>query len=327
MPIVPSSFADRRDSRRRAHSRPAECGWRQALSSKGTRKPDSRILLPFIGQKKCMQRVETDPTERSMRQFLSACPGGCLLAATAMKKVLWSSVVAIMLIAALTAVAFAVDVSGPDTVEPGQTVTITVTGEGAATSGFVSVKGLRITDASGGFSTPDDVLLVDSHGGLTATYECVVTAEAGDSVAFDVTGISVSDGTTDVSAPNAGWSAKVSGAAEPTVTPEPDEPSKAPETETPAPPTQAPSTQPPSDEPSPTDDQGQQTEQPTDGSEPPAAAGDQSASPSASPSAKSNAEHLPKTADSSMDLWTYLVIGAGLAVVIVIAGKKVYARL
>lgn len=241
-----------------------------------------------------------------------------------MKKVMLSAVLAVVLVAALAATSLAIDVSGPGTVEPGSTITIEVTGEGAGISGAVETEGLMVTGATGGFSTVNDVLLVDTHGGLTATYTCRVTAKAGENVSFDVTDVIVSDGTVDRPASGAQWRAAVDDAAEPTIAPTQtqapaDEPSA----------TQEPDTDTPADEPS-AGESDEVTGSPepgetTDSSDAAAPAGQKTPAPSQS--AAGTAEHLPKTADSSLDLWTFLSIGAGLAVIIVIAGKKVYARL
>lgn len=240
-----------------------------------------------------------------------------------MKKILWSAVLAVVLVAALGATSLAISVSGPETVETGDTVNITVTGEGAGISGTVETEGLTVTDAKGGFSTTQDVLLVDAHGGLTATYTCRVTAKDGERVSFNVTDVVVSDGTEDFPGKSAGWSARVDD-AEPTSAPT--------DTQAPTsvPPAEPIDTDAPTDQP--TDDQGgaitTQTPEPTDtdGTDKPADAGTQK-TPAPSQSAADRTEHLPKTADSSLDLWTFLSIGAGLAVIIVIAGRKVYARL
>lgn len=260
-----------------------------------------------------------------------------------MKKVLSSVVLAVFLIAALATVSLAVDVSGPGTVEPGETVTITVTGSGEATSGLVSVQGMTVQEASGGFSSTNDLLVLKSHGGLTATYTCRVTANPGERVSFSVSNVVVSNGSEDQPGTDGSWRAVVASNDEPVVSPDPTQkpnPTTAPE------PTVEPD---PTQEPNPTDDNRPvPTQEPSasssqavptgDGSQVPASEapsidvnGTITDNPSSGPSQGGTTvvskEKLPKTADSSVDLWTFLAIGAGLAVVVVVAGRKVYANM
>lgn len=240
-----------------------------------------------------------------------------------MKKILLSTAVAVVLVAALAVTAFAVGVSGPSSVATGDKIDITVTGSEQGTSGRVSVSGLRVDSVSGDLSSPSDFLvLADGPGGLTATYSCTVTAEAGETASFSVSNVVVSNGEYDFAAADGSWSARVP-AAEPT-----QEPSSEPTTE----PSDEPTTQ-PSGEPSATtsasaEPSGSATVSPSSSasssaSVKPGGAGQTSAKPSSGKPAKT--DKMPKTGDTTMDLWTLLVVAGACAAVAVVAGKKVFS--
>ena len=226
-----------------------------------------------------------------------------------MKKFLFGASLAIVLVAALAATAFAVDITGlPDTVEPGQTVQITVTGSESGTSGKISTSGLSISNVSGDFSTPQDFVVVEPVGGLSVVYTCTVTAPAGDTVSFSVSDVVLSNGDRDATGEAASVSAAVESAAEPT-----QEPTSVPTDE----PTTQPSVQ-PSAAPG-----GQTTASAApSGSVKPASG----AAATAKPAAGSGKDKLPKTADASMDLWTLAAAAGACAGIAVIAGRKAFSK-
>ena len=226
------------------------------------------------------------------------------------KKILLSAAVAVMLVAALAVTAFAVGVSGPSSVDTGDTITITVSGSGEGTSGKISTSGLDITSVSGGMSTASDLLLLSEYGGMTATYTCTVTAGAGETASFSVSDVTVSDGTSDSPGEGGSWSATVAGASEPS-----DEPSSEPSDE----PSQNPSSEPSGDASASASASGS------------AAPGGQTThkpgtSGSVKPGTSGKTDNMPKTGDATMDLWTLAVIAAACATVAVVAGKKVFSH-
>lgn len=228
-----------------------------------------------------------------------------------MKKVLLSTCLAIVLVAAFAVTALAVSVSGPgNEVEPGETVTLTVTGEGEGTAGKVRTQGLEITSVSGDFSTPTDFFVIGATGGMSATYTCRVTASAGQPVSFTVYDVTVSDGQKDSAGTGGSWEATAASPAEPTA--RPDEPTQTP--------TDEPTLQ-PSGEPSSPD--GEQSVQPTGGD------GGQQGAPGNKPSAaptNAQGDRLPKTGDTTLDIWTLLVIAGCCTAVVLVAGKKVFSK-
>lgn len=230
-----------------------------------------------------------------------------------MRKVLFSASLAIVLVAALAATAFAVDITGlPDTVEPGQTVQITVTGSESGTSGKISTSGLAISSVSGDFSTPQDFVVVEPVGGLSVVYSCTVTASAGETVSFSVSDVVLSNGDRDASGEAASVSAAVGSPEDPT-----QAPTSAPTDDATAQPSVQPSVQ-PSSAPG-----GQTTASARpSGSVKPASG----AAATAKPAAGSGKDKLPKTADASMDLWTLAAAAGACAGIAVIAGRKAFSK-
>lgn len=228
------------------------------------------------------------------------------------KKVLLSAAVAVMLVAALAVTAFAASsISGPGSVEQGETITITVSTDANGFSGNVSTSGLEVISGTGGMSNASSVIILADMGGNTATYTCRVTGEPGSTVSFSLSNCKESDGQSDTDVTVAPWSATVAGGSEPSQEP-----------------TQRP-TQEPSQEP---------TQVPTSSVEPTASgtatstasgAPGASVSPSAGTSAKPSSgtqDKMPKTGDATMDLWTLVIIAAACGAVAIVAGKKVLSR-
>ena len=214
------------------------------------------------------------------------------------KKALISAAVAVMLVAAFAAVAFAagVSVSGPSSISTGETIQITVTGAGEGASGSVSTSGLDVVSVSGApLSDTSNFVVADALGGLSATYNCTVTAGAGETASFTVSGVTISNGTQDEPGDGGSWSATVAGGTEPT---------------------QEPSTQP----------TGDASAQPSGSAGASASAGSSSSVKPGTSAKPGTTDNMPKTGDATMDLWTLAIIAAACAAVAVVAGKKVFSH-
>lgn len=118
---------------------------------------------------------------------------------------------------------FVIKIEGPEHVTPGEEIEIRVTGSGSASGGSVETAGLEVLSAQGGFSTPQNLAVVDMLGGLTAVFTCRVTAPAGASCSFGLRDATASDPDTgkDKPAGCARWQCAVSAAAPPDAAPSP----------------------------------------------------------------------------------------------------------
>lgn len=125
------------------------------------------------------------------------------------RRIMMSTLLTALLVTAFVGTACAVDVDGPPSVKAGDTITVTVSGEGAGLSGHITTSGLRVLQANGGFSTARDVLLLRDYGNMSAQYTCEVTASEGEMVTFEVSRVTVSDGRTDVRGASQSWAASV----------------------------------------------------------------------------------------------------------------------
>ena len=221
------------------------------------------------------------------------------------KKMLVSISIALVMVAALAVTALAgASVSGPSTVKPGDTISVTISGTGQGVNGTVTASGLECTGVSSQLSAPGAFVLLPDYGTSSVTYTYRVTAASGQ-VSVTLSNVTESVNDQPQAAAGSTWSAEVIADTTPT-----DEPSQQPSGT-------------PSDEPSQTPS-GEPSGEPS---------GDASASvkPGTSASVKPGAatadgkDKLPKTGDATMDLWVLAVIAAGAVSTAVIAGKKVFS--
>lgn len=236
-----------------------------------------------------------------------------------MKKRILGSICAVMLALACYAMpAFAAtqdpSISGPGTVNEGDTITVTVTTWAEALAGNVSVKGLEVLGVSGStLSTEKSVLIVTRVGGNSARYECKVTAGPGETVSFSVLNAVESSSEEEYNVTLSPWTEQVKQTV-------------APATPTPVPPTEEPTvsrepeptvSESPSEEPSPS----QST--PTGGTGAGGTTGTGGSPGTGSGNASGGSEKLPKTADSNVDGWIVLLIGIASAGLAIVAGRQV----
>ena len=216
---------------------------------------------------------------------------------------LFSISMAVVLVVALAATGLAaaagsVSVSGPSSISTGQQVQITVSGTGDGVNGTVAVSNLTIDSISNQFSSASGVVLLPSFGTASVVYTCTVTAGAGETASFSVTGATAAGpDNTVVDIPGASWSATV--AAENPSTPTPDQP-----------------------------DQPDQPATPTEGNNGGSSnqgGSSNSGSQSGTSSSNGSTDKMPKTGDATMDLWTLAVIAAGCVGIAVFAGKKAFS--
>ena len=249
------------------------------------------------------------------------------------KKLFVAMIVTFLTVMMFSASALALSITGPETVEQGQTITLTIDGGSVeGVTGNIRVSGLELVSYSGGLSDPETILLIAELGGMTGTYTYRVTADVGQTASFTVSDVMESVNDVDQPAPGAGWQAVVGGApaqsTPPSQTPTPSEtaaPSDARETQTPAP--------------------SESTEQPTQGQQ-------QTAAPTPAPSGgtpvaggttsdnnNNNAaggtttggtttggSSLPKTADSTTNMWLFAILTAVIGTIAIIAAKKCSIR-
>lgn len=214
------------------------------------------------------------------------------------KKMLIGLAAALITVFALSSVALAaVSISGPSSVDPGQTVQVTISGTGEGVDGTVNASGLEFVSCDSQLSDAGKFVLLPNYGTPSVTYTYRVTAQSGQ-VSVSLSGVQEgnADGSvTDISGDS--WAASVN-ASEPTPSQQPtDEPS-----------------QQPSGEPS--------------ASGAPSGSANPSGAPSGSvrPGASGNQDKMPKTGDATMDLWILAVVAAGAVCTAVVAGKKVFSR-
>lgn len=127
------------------------------------------------------------------------------------KKLLTSIFVAVICIAALSATAFAVELTGPSTVTNGSEIDIKVTGTMKGLAANVTTTGLEFISVNGGLSDEETLILLEDFGGMEGVYKYRVTAPNGDTVSFALTDVYESDGEQDIPANNMTWSGTVGG--------------------------------------------------------------------------------------------------------------------
>lgn len=277
-----------------------------------------------------------------------------------MKK-LWTSVaLACALVLACAATAGATTtITGPDTVEPDGTVTITITTDNEAFAGNISATGLEVGEPSSGISTQDSVVLLTPLGSQSVTYSCKVTGEAGSEVSFDVFNAVESDGEEDeVAVSVSGWNATVGGAppgmggpSQPSLGPNtpPNQPGslpsqpgtspgEPPSSDTrPKPPGINPDSTPPAGIPSsgvdPEVGAGIGGVPPASSGSEPSAPSDEASSPSGNGVAASTPKPkasvpggYPKTADATTELWMMFAVACVCAGVAVLAARKAFNK-
>lgn len=216
------------------------------------------------------------------------------------RKTLLSISLAALLVVAMAATAFAapgsVSCSGPGSISTGETISITVTGTGLGINAEVSTSGLSFVSVSNAFSSQGGVVLLPDFGTPSVTYTYTVTAGAGETASFTLSGAtSADDNDQVVSISGDSWSATV-----PANEPEPSEEPPAPST-TPG---------------------GEQSAAPSSGS----GSGGGSNGGTSGGSSSGKTDKMPKTGDATMDLWVLAVIAAGCTGAAVVAGKKVFSR-
>lgn len=209
------------------------------------------------------------------------------------RKMLISMAVAVVLVMALAATAMAaVSISGPSSVNTGDTIQVTVSGTGDGVNGAVSTQGLEFVSVSNNMCAQGAFVLLPNYGTTSATYTYTVTAGAGETVSVTLSNCEEAQGDTAVSIPGDSWSATVPAGQTPS------EPS----------------------------------DQPTNSSEPTSTAtngGSSNGGGSGSGSSgtgSGNTDKMPKTGDATMDLWTLCVIAAGATGIAVFAGRKAFQK-
>lgn len=247
------------------------------------------------------------------------------------KKVLLSAAVAVMLVAALAVTAFAAtSVDGPGSIENGERITITISTTADGFSGNISTSGLSFVSCDNDLCNSSSAIILADAGQSSATYTYTVTAGPGETASFRVSNGTESDGDSDSSVSVGGWSATVPAA--PTNPP----------TQTPAPPTATPSatatataTTTPSSSARPTTPTLPPSSAVPSGSLMPSAVPSGQPGTSGAPgittqkpssSTTNKKDNMPKTGDSTMDLWTLVVIAAACGAVAIVAGKKVFSH-
>ena len=215
------------------------------------------------------------------------------------KKMLVSISIALVMVAALAVTALAgASVSGPSTVKPGDTISVTISGTGQGVNGTVTASGLECTGVSSQLSAPGAFVLLPDYGTSSVTYTYRVTAASGQ-VSVTLSNVTESVNDQPQAAAGSSWSAQVIADTTPT-----DEPSQQPSTAPSDEPSQAPSGEPSGDA---------------------SASVKPGTSASVKPGTAGNKDRLPKTGDATMDLWVLAVIAAGAVSTAVIAGKKVFS--
>lgn len=264
------------------------------------------------------------------------------------KKICASVMVALVLVAALATFASAaalIEINGPVTVQQGETVTLRVEVSGVeGITADVEATGMEIVSFSGGLSDATSLLLLEDYGGMTATYTYRVTAGPGQTATFTLRNVIESQDMVDSNGPDQGWQATVASGDQPSESPTPSpsqEPSAAPS------PSDTPSTAPsasaqPSDQQSPApassapaaseSAQGGQQSQapsPTIGASTPVASSSQGGAAivtvtpgSGGTTGGTTTVRLPKTADSTTNMWLFATLTAAVGTIAIIAAKK-----
>lgn len=211
--------------------------------------------------------------------------------------------VAVLLVAALCTTAFAVELTGPETVTPGSEIQIKVTGTMKGLSANIQTTGLQFVNVDGGLSDEETLILLEDFGGMTGIYTYNVTAQEGETVSFVMTQVTESDGERDIPANNMTWTGTVGGAFG-TETSEP--------TPTVNTPVQPPVAQVSQQAPAAVSNAG--------------AAVSPVTSAAATASATAQATPGPETADDSMNIWLLCIGAAACAIVAVVVGRKMFKR-
>ena len=227
------------------------------------------------------------------------------------KKLLIGLAEALIAVFALSSVAFAsVSISGgPSSVDPGDTVSITISGTGEGVNGNIQTSGLELVGGpSSNLSSANVFVLLPDFGTDSVTYTYRVTAQSG-TVSVNLTGVTEAVNGETQSINGASWSATVN-ASEPSPSQQPTQQ-----------PTQQPSTQP-------TGEPSAITSATASSSANASLAPGASVKPGTSvkPGANGNQDKMPKTGDATMDLWVLAVVAAGALCTAVVAGKKVFSR-
>lgn len=221
------------------------------------------------------------------------------------RRLLVSTCIAVVLIAALSVTAFAaVEVTGPDSVTTGSTIEIRITGTTMGLAANIKTTGLEFVNANGGLSDESSVILLKDIGGMEGVYTYRVTATEGQQVSFALTRVTESDGTQDIPMDNITWAGTVGGSFA-TVTTQPTA-------------TVAPAVQ--------TQDV-QQTATPAD-----EATVSAEATITAAPTVTTNDEATatatategPRTTDGSVNVWILIIAAAACALVAIFVGRKIY---
>lgn len=146
------------------------------------------------------------------------------------KRIIASVMITVLLIAALATNAFALSITGPQTVSNGETIILRIDGgsvEGVTAD--ITTLGLELVMLSGGLSDASSVLLLEDYGGMVANYTYRVTAQEGQTVSFTLSNVIESQNMIDTPLPTQQWTATV-GAPGASQTPAPSS-STAPSTE------------------------------------------------------------------------------------------------
>lgn len=283
------------------------------------------------------------------------------------KRIFAAVMVTMVLVASLVAGALAaasgpVAIEGPQTVQSGETVTLTIAGIGdiEGVNADIETVGLEMVSYSGGLSDQESILLLSDYGGLTATYVYRVTAADGQTVSFELQNVITSSNLVDTPQPNVSWSAPV-GAAAPSGSPSSSEsPSGEPSPSESATDSASPSGEPsanPSESASPSasasdsaapSQSGSASQAPSQstapqptisGGTPSASGGAGGGNTTTAPSGSNGGNagttttggtnqngttvvRLPKTADSTTNMWIFAILTAAVGTIAIIAAKK-----
>lgn len=220
------------------------------------------------------------------------------------KKLISVLVCAALLCTVLATTALAVGVSGPDAPKNGDTISVTISSGSEGASGRIRTSGLSyVSNNQSDYCNANSFILVAGADGTSVTYTYRVSAAAGETVSLQAYDVTTSNGDGDSAGQDGSWTTTVAG------TPATDEP-----------------TDQPTDQPT----QSAEPSQPG-ASESPAATASASGSAAASklPAASAAAgktDKMPKTGDTTMDLWVLAIAAAACVAVGVFAGKKAFAN-
>lgn len=221
------------------------------------------------------------------------------------------------------ALAASVSISGPNSVEAGDTITITISGTGEGVNGHVSVQGLQFVGTSSQLSSSSEFVLLPDYGTASVNYTYKVTAASGHA-SVTLSGVEAAVDDEVVAIAGASWAAPVvPPPTDPPTTP-PTDPPTAPPTDSPTEPPTTPPTDPPTNPPTETPvPSGDATPNPTQTrTKQPVKAATTRKPPTPEPTRDS----APKMADGSVNYWLFAVIPAGCAAIAMVASKKAFVR-